>query len=229
MTTSTIMQMNMEPARSRPGNWRYLSLGATLGPVLFAAAWVVLGVLQPTVATEYGLIGGVSGAVTNPISALGVGPDAHVFNLAFVLCGFLTAAGVLGAQQSTRSRDQMVIGRSLAVLLALSPLGLALAGVFTLANSLAMHNVAALLVFVAPVFAFFAGGAQLRRITGWRSFSNHLFLAAPLTLILLVVFVSTFKLPAIIAGNGIAGLTERFLLSEIHAWYVALGWRGFRS
>jgi hypothetical protein len=38
-----------------------------------------------------------------------------------------------------------------AALLALSPLGLAMAGIFTLASSLLLHNLAALLLFAIPV------------------------------------------------------------------------------
>src|SRR5262245_35673132 len=59
---------------------RRLALGAAVGPVLFTLAWIVLGLLQPTTVTPYGVAGGVSGAISQPISGLGVGPHAAPFN-----------------------------------------------------------------------------------------------------------------------------------------------------
>ena len=52
---------------------RWLTLGTAVGPALFALAWIVLGVMQPAVRTPYGVLGGISGAISNPISGLGVG------------------------------------------------------------------------------------------------------------------------------------------------------------
>jgi hypothetical membrane protein len=228
MTTVTDVEINTRNELTT-GLYRAVSLGAALGPLLFTSAWIVLGVLQPAVRTEYGLIGGIRGAITNPISALGVGPHAREFNLAFILCGLLMACGAFAVRERISSIGNTTIPRSFAILLSLSPLGLILAGLFTLQNSLAMHNVAAILVFVAPVVTFPLCAAQIRRIPGQRGVSNALFLAGPLTLAFLVLFLVTFQLPAIIAGTGIAGLTERLLLAEIHIWYIALGWRAFRA
>jgi hypothetical membrane protein len=208
---------------------RIASLGTIAGPVLFCAAWIVLGVLQPMTRTDYGLMGGIAGAVTNPISALGVGPNASLFNCAFVICGLLTLAGVLEALRTTRIAGQPAMRIWSTVLLALSPIGLGLAGIFTLATSLLMHNVAALLLFVVPLAAFPVSAAYFRRIPGWRRFGNMLLVAGPLTLVLLISFVATFHVSAVNAGTDVAGLTERLLVLEIHAWYVALGWRGFRA
>ena len=175
-TLSLLAHLKFHAAKSRPDFHRLLSLGAIIGPALFTYAWFALGVLQPTVKTQYGLIGGLSGAITNPISALGVGPHAGLFNLAFVLCGLLTALGVAGFEGTALAdREGTRInfpGREFpgfrlsgvkvsGLLLALSPIGLTLAGFFTLATSLVMHNVAALLVFVAPLAAFPFAAVQL--------------------------------------------------------------------
>jgi hypothetical membrane protein len=207
---------------------RYASLAAVVGPVLFAMSWLVIGNLRPVTKTEYGLIGGFSGAVSNPISALGVGPHAGLFNCAFVLCGLLTAVGVFGAFEATRCTYPIASRNWCPVLLALSPIGLALAGVFTLVSSLGMHNLAALLIFVAPLVAFPVSARHFRRIAHWRRYGTFLLAGGPITLVLLVLFVSSFHLSAIVAGTGTAGLTERLLLTEIHLWYVALGWHAFR-
>jgi len=208
---------------------RIASLGTIAGPVLFCTAWIVLGLLQPMTRTDYGLMGGIAGAVTNPISALGVGPHAGLFNCAFVFCGLLTLAGVLGALRTIRIAGQPGMPFWSTALLALSPIGLGLAGIFTLATSILMHNVAALLLFVVPLAGFPVSAVYFRRIPGWRRFGSMLLLAGPLTLVFLVSFVATFHLSAVVAGTGVAGLTERLLVLEIHAWYAALGWRGFRA
>ncbi len=207
---------------------RWASLGAIAGPVLFLLTWMVPGLLQPVTKTEYGLIGGISGAITNPISALGVGPNALLYNAAFIICGLFGIAGIAGLMQVAKTNGRGLARWSCVTLLALSPLGLALAGVFSLATSIALHNVAALLLFITPLFAFPDAGVYFRRIPSWQRFGGLLILASPLTLAFVILFIATFHLQAVAAGRGIAGLTERVLLMEIHAWYVALGWFGFR-
>jgi hypothetical membrane protein len=213
---------------ANPQIGRWLALGAVVGPVLFTLAWVVLGLLQPATRTEYGVMGGVSGAVSNPISGLGVGPNAQIFNAAFVLSGLMLLAGVIGVFQTTKASGQAAARWACAALLALSPLGLAMAGIFTLESSLVLHNVAALLLFATPLLGFLAAGLYFRHIPRWRRFGNWLLLASPLTLLLLFLFVSTFDLATVAAGRGVAGLTERVLLVEIHAWFMAMGWVAFR-
>jgi hypothetical membrane protein len=207
---------------------RWLTLGAITGPVLFALAWIVLGVLQPPVRTAYGVLGGMSGAISNPISGLGVGAHAQLFNAAFVISGLMMLGGVVGVFRTITSDGRVAARWSCAVLLALSPLGLALAGIFTLASSILLHNVAALLAFVTPVSGFLAAGLHLHHVPGWRRFGSTLVVASPLTLLLIILFVSTFNVTTVAAGFGVAGLTERILLVEIHTWYVALAWLAFR-
>ena len=208
--------------------FRLLALGAVAGPVLFMLAWIILGVLQPVTSNMYGIMGGISGAISNPISGLGVGPQAVLFNTAFVLCGFLTLVGVLGIFQSTGA------GRPAArwictLLLALSPLGLGMAGIFTLSASILLHAVAAALLFFSPVVSFLAAGFYFRGIPQWRKFGARLLLGSPLTLFLLILYAATFNQTFVAAGQGIAGLTERMMTIEVHAWFVAMGWLAFRK
>jgi hypothetical protein len=51
---------------------------------------------------------------------------------------------------------------------------------------------------------------------------------SPLTLLLVVLFFLTFDQAAIVAGDGVAGLTQRILAVEVLAWFVAMGWLAFR-
>ncbi len=209
---------------------QWLALGAVAGPVLFTLAWLILGLLQPAASTPFGVIGGLSGTISNPISGIGVGPNAAVFNAAFVVCGLLQLVGAVGALESTGSSRRRGLRIASDVLLALSPLALSLVGIFTLGNALLLHIVFGMLLFVSPVLSFLVTGIYLRGVqtTNWRRFGTLLLLASPLTLLLFVGYSISFDQVTVAAGQGVAGLTERVLMLEIQAWYVALGWRAFR-
>jgi hypothetical membrane protein len=214
-------------APSRPPA-RWLALGAVLGPLLFTLAWIVFGVLQPATPTAFGVMGGLSGAISNPISGLGVGPSAAPFNTAFVACGLLQLIGTVGAIQAIRPGGRIALRTLCVVLLAISPLCLALAGIFTLASALLVHVVVGTLLFASPVLGFLVTGAFLRGTPGWKQLGTALLVASPLTLLLFILYLASFDQATASAGLGIAGLTERVLMVQVQAWYVALGWLAFR-
>ena len=216
--------------RSTPtaGASRQLALGAVIGPVLFTFAWIVLGILQPPTQNMYGVMGGISGAISNPISGLGVGPQAQLFNAAFVLCGLLTAAGVVGVLRTLGAARRPVMSSISMILLALSPLGLAMAGAYTLAVSIPLHMLAAALLFLTPAVSFVVAGLYFRGISDWRRFGTCLIVGSPLTLLLFVLYATSFNQAGVAAGEGVAGLTERIMMLEVSVWYVAMGWKAFR-
>jgi hypothetical protein len=216
-------------APAAPQAARWLALGAIIGPILFTLAWIILGVLQPATQTDYGVMGGISGAISNPISGLGIGPNALLFNVVgFVLSGLMTFVGVVAVFQTTQASGRAAQRAVCAVLLALSPLGMALAGIFTLKSSVMLHSVAALVGFLAAIVGFVAAGFYFRETPRWRRFGNGLLVAAPLSLALMVAYFLSFNIATVAAGNGVAGLTERIFILEVHAWYVALGWSAWR-
>ncbi len=227
ISTRTFREVSIE-GETHLGLLRWLALGAIAGPLLFLFGWIVLGVLQPVTRNMYGVMGGISGAISNPISGLGVGPQARLFNTVFVTCGLILLAGVIGVFQTFSTARQPAARWICTVLLAISPIGLAMAGIYSLASSILLHTVAAALLFLTPVIGFLVTGFFFRGLPGWRRFGNRLLVASPLTLILLVLYAATFNQAVIAAGQGIAGLTERILTIEIHAWYVAMGWLVFR-
>jgi len=49
-----------------------------------------------------------------------------------------------------------------------------------------------------------------------------------LTLLLVVAFFLSFDPAGSGAHEGMAGLTQRLLVLEVHAWFVAMGWLAFR-
>jgi hypothetical protein len=211
-----------------PGATRWLALGAVAGAALFTLAWFVLGFLSPGF-TIFGTEISPYSPISQPISGLGLGPTAPFMNAAFVLSGILLMAGVIGVFQSPtiRASSRPAARWACAALLALSPLGFVVAGIFTLEEPLP-HLIGFLLATGTPVLGFLAAGVFLRGIPRWRRLGSWLLLGSPLTLVLVVLFFLTFDQAAIVAGHGVAGLTQRILAVEVLAWFVAMGWLAFR-
>jgi hypothetical membrane protein len=204
---------------------RWLALGAVAGPALFTLAWLVLSFLSPGY-TLFGTLIAPYSPISQPISGLGLGPTGALMNTAFVLSGLLLLAGVAGIFQTVRPSGRPG-GRMSAALLALSPLGLVVAGVFTL-EAVMPHLLGFLLATGTPVASFLTTGRFLRGIPGWRRFGTWLLLGSPLTLVLLVGFFLTFDPAAAGANVGMAGLVQRMLAVEVHAWFAAMGWLAYR-
>ena len=118
-----------------PEATRWLALGAVAGPVLFTLAWFVLGFLSPGF-TIFGTVIEPYSPVSQPISGLGLGSTAPFMNAAFVLSGILLMAGVIGVFQTMTASGLPAARWACAALLALSPLGLVIAGIFTLVPGL---------------------------------------------------------------------------------------------
>jgi hypothetical protein len=212
-------------ALATPGATRWLALGAVAGPVLFTLAWVVLGFLSPGY-TAWGTRIAPYSPISQGISGLGLGITGPFMNTAFVLSGLLILAGVAGIFQSIREMGALARW-SCTVLLALSPLGMAGDGIFTL-ESFLPHTAAFLLATASPVLSFVVIGLLLRRVPSFRRFGTWLLLGSPLTLALVVLYFLTFSPTVAGTQTGVAGLTERILAVEVHAWFVALGWLASR-
>lgn len=200
-------------ARS-PGRW--LSLAAVAGPLSFALCWAVLG-------------SGRAGysSVSQPISALAVGPQGGAMRLAFLLNGLLTTVGVIASCRALR--PQLGRGRywTCLSLLLISPLGVLWDGVFTM-DHLTLHNVGVQAAVGGAVVTLPVTGLVLRRSAHWRGFGTLLVCTAPLTVALLIGFVTSVPLTQMATGGGHYGLWQRALILEVQAWYVALGWLAFR-
>lgn len=207
---------------------RRLALGAIAGPVLLTAAWIVLGLTRPEVKTAWGVSGGVTGMITQPFSGLGLGANGSLFNAAFFISGLLLLAGVYGVFQTIEDAGRPRWRTASFALLALPAVGLLVDGVFTL-ESFMIHMLGFLLGGGIPIVGFVISGLFLRRIPQWHRFGNLLILGGPLTLLLTIVYFANFDMATMAAARGVAGLTERILVLEVFAWYVAIGWIAFRS
>ncbi len=205
---------------------RWLALGAVAGPVLFTLSWLVLGLMSPGY-TLFGAWISPYSSVSQPISGLGLGSTGPWMNAAFVLGGFLTLAGVVGVFRTVAPGGRPAARRACAALLALSPLGMVVAGIFTL-EAVFPHLIGFLLAVGTPVVGFLACGLFLRGIPGWRRLGGWMLLGSPLTLVLVVLFFWTFDPVAAGSGLGVAGLTQRVLSVEVHVWFMAMGLLAFR-
>jgi hypothetical membrane protein len=212
------------PATSRAARW--LALGTIAGPILFTLAWLVLGFLSPGY-TLFGTRIAPYSPISQPISGLGLGPTGPFMNAAFILNGLLLIAGVTGVFQTMRADGRPAARWACAVLLALTGVGSAVCGVFTL-EAVFPHLIGVLLAVASPVLSFLAAGLFLRGIPRWRRFGTWLLLGSPLTLLLLVLFFATFVPTPAGVQQGVSGLTQRVLVIEVFAWLVAMGWLAFR-
>ena len=164
--------------------------------------------------------------ISQPISGLGLGATGPVMNAGFVVGGLVLAAGVIATFQSIPQLSPRARWACTA-LLPLSPLGMVVCGIFTL-QSMMLHLAGFLLAAATPVLGFLIAGVVLRRIPRWHRFGDGLLIASPLTLTLLVLYVLTFSPTVAGIESGVAGLTQRVAVIEVHAWFVALGWLAFR-
>jgi hypothetical protein len=205
---------------------RRLALGAVAGPILFTLAWFVLGFISPGY-TLFGTRIEPYSAISQPISGLGLGVTGPAMNAAFVLGGVLLLAGVIGIFRTIGAHGRPAARRACAALLALTPAGMVIDGIFTL-EAMLPHLVGFLMALAAPVLSFLVVGSFLRGIPGWRRFGSLLLLGSPVTLVLLVFAFVTFDPTAAGANHGVAGLVFRVLAIEILGWFVAMGWLAFR-
>jgi hypothetical protein len=199
---------------------RLLASGAIVGPVLFTLAWIVLGLVSPGY-TMWDIVIPSYSWISQPISGLGLGVTGPYMNAAFIIGGVLLFAGILGIVRDLTElppRERRAIG----VLFALAPVGMVVAGVFTL-ESFFLHFIGFLLSIGSLVVSFLVAGRALSRIPRLRALGRGLIVASPLTLVLLVISQLTFDPTSAGANVGIAGITQRILILEVLAWFVALG------
>ena len=197
-----------------------LALGAILGPVVFTLGWLVLGFISPGY-TMWGVHVAPYSAISQPLSGLGLGPTGPLMNADFIVSGLLIVAGVVGVFATIRGLSP-VARWTCTILLALPGVGGVIDGVFTFENFL--PHFFGFGLALTTVVGFPVVGFILRRIPSWRRFGTWLVAAGPLTLALTVLYFMTFTPTVEGIQHGVAGLTERVLVLELDAWYVALGW-----
>jgi hypothetical protein len=201
-----------------------LALGAVAGPVLFTLGWLVLGFISPGY-TMWGTRIAPYSAISQPLSGLGLGPTGPFMNAIFIVSGLLIVVGAFGVFRAIPELGPAARWIGTAVF-ALPGLGSVMDGIFTLEHFF-LHFVGFGLA-LTTVVGFPVTGYLLRRVPGWRGFGSWLIVAGPVTLALTVLYFATFTPTIEGIQHGVAGLTERILVLELQAWYVAMGWLVFR-
>ena len=205
---------------------RALTFGAIAGPILFTAAWAILGAVSPGY-TLWEIHIAPYSAVSQPISGLGLGRTGPFMNVAFVISGVFVMAGVIGIVASIPELGPRARWGG-GALLVLSPLGCMIDGIFTL-ESFLPHFIGYLVAIGSTIVSFLVFGLAIRRFPRWRGIGTALIVASPVTLVLMIAAQLTFDPLAAGANFGIAGLTERVAVSEVLAWFVVLGVVTLRS
>lgn len=205
--------------------------GVIAGPIIFTLAWFILGFLSPGYRVGGDWISPFD-PIAQPISGLGMGETGPWMNAGFILGGLVTVAGLPGTVRavvrSAGSAGELPRAGWVSVaLLALSPLGLVVAGIFTL-DTPAPHFLGFFLTAATPAVSFPVAGRYLRTLPGWRRFGTALLVAGPVTLVFLITYLLSFDRATVVANEGVAGLTSRLLGLAIHVWYIALGVRVLR-
>jgi hypothetical protein len=203
------------PPTSQLATVRWLALGSIVGPVLFNLGWMVLSPFHP----------GYSN-VSQPVSAIELGPNGSIMRATYILFGLLVTPGVISGFQSLKDELGAIQRWVCSVLLALSPLGMLWAGIFTM-DQLDLHNIGVQLAIATPVLTFIIVGLVLRRTSSWRRFGTLMILGSPLTLIILIGFINSVPASQLATGGGNFGLWQRVLGNEVFVWFVALGWLAF--
>ncbi|MCC3314340.1 DUF998 domain-containing protein [Nocardia africana] len=160
-------------------------------------------------------------AISQPISGLGIGVTAPYMNSAFVLAGVLLIAGVpatFATVPGVRDRRR----RWSIILLSATGVGMIIDGVCTLAQPIP-HLLGFVIGLVVPVIAFPIAGAYLRTVPRWDGFGRRLRYAGPTTLVLLPLFLLTFRPTPDAAERGVSGVAERVMVTEVLVCFAALG------
>jgi hypothetical protein len=218
--------MYTQAQKTTVGGARWLALGAIAGPVLFTFAWIVLGFVN-TGYTLWGVHVAQYSPVQQQISALGVGNTAPFMNATFIITGVLLIAGTIGIFR-VFSHDLSARAYRWCLALWLLPgIGSITDGIFTFQHFFG-HFIGFGLSLTASI-GFICAGLLLRHATDAKPVAYGLLAAGPLTVVLTVLFFATFTPSAAGQLTGIAGLTERLLVTEILGWYAVVGWVALRS
>lgn len=208
---------------SARGTTATYALLAPVGAALFTLAWLVLGFLSPGYPLFDMEIEHYS-PVSQPISGLGLGVTGPWMNTAFIVCGVLVGSGLFAASRTWSTGPRAGTGRTAAVLLTLSGVGIGICGIFTL-EAVMPHLLGFLLAVGAPSLGFILAGAAIRHSDKW--LSRVLLVAGPVTLTLLVAFLATFDPLAAADNQGIAGLIQRALVSTSLLASALVGYRAW--
>jgi hypothetical membrane protein len=219
MNIYTAQSKTLKAETTLSAHW--LSLGAITGPIVLAVGWIILGALDQGYSPTRQLI-----------SVLGIVKDGIALDVVFLLSGLLILLGIVGIVRAMRPEINKKARYIIAILLALSPLGVIWDGIFNM-NHLILHTIGTQFACALPILTLPIIGLILRH-SKWRRISNWLVFSGLLSLVFLIGFMATIPFSELdtiqgaTRGGGDLGLWERALITEVQAWYLILGWMAFR-
>jgi hypothetical protein len=201
--------MNQKILKLKKANilFKWLSFCAIIGSILLTLDWIILGLLMPPVHNGYGIIGGISGTISNPISGTGVGPYGVLYNLLFVLSGVFIFMGILGVFSilNKKSKNHWII----AALLLLSSIGFIIVGAVNISMSVPLHMIGFCLAGGSLIIGGIISGIYFKKFENCKKFGNILIICSPILLILTILTMVSYNRELIVAGGGIAGIPSR--------------------
>jgi hypothetical protein len=218
--------MYTQTQKTTIGGAQWLALGAIAGPILFTSAWIILGFVN-TGYTLWGVHVAHYSPVQQQISALGVGNTAPFMNATFIITGVLLIGGTIGIFRVFRHDFSARAYRWCLALWLLPGIGSITDGIFTFEHFFG-HFIGFGLSLIS-VFGFICMGLLLRHAADAKPLAYGLVAGGLLTAVLTVLFFATFTPTAAGQLTGIAGLTERLLVTELLGWYALVGWVALRS
>lgn len=190
-----------------------------LGPVLFTVAWIVLGFVS-TGYKMWDITVSSYSPIMQQISGLGLGNTALFMNAAFILTGLFIILGSIGFARSLTGKIKQKRVR-FAVLLSLVGIGSIIDGIFTFIYF--MPHMVGFLLALSPIITFPYMGKELLKDKKWRALGNVMISASPILLILAAIYFISFKPEEAALNVGIAGLTERVLITVLMGYYATIG------
>lgn len=201
---------NEKDAAAKTSNWG--TLGTIIGPIFFTLSWMILGPLRS----------GYS-SVSQPISALAIGPDGIFMRSAFLLAGLLITVGIIASSKSFFGEIKPSSSWVATILLLLPPIGLFWDGIFTMDN-LTLHTLGAQIACGPQLITLPIVGLILRRLPKWRRLGTWMaILSGPLMLISTIGFMTSVPLSQMATGGEHYGLWQRACTISAYGWYVAIG------
>jgi hypothetical membrane protein len=205
------MGVTVQGGEERSSALRRLAWAGVVGPVVFSALVVVLGLLRP----------GYSQA-SQAISELGQAgaPNAVIQDANFIIFGLLTIMFAIGLHASIGGERRSALGPALVAIF--GGVGAIGAGIFPLPSPL--HQPVSVAGFIAMMAATFALSRRVRQDPRWQGYDSYSWITGAIAvgLFLALLFLG---LGALMAWFG---ALQRLFLAPLFVWIEIMALRAVR-
>lgn len=188
---------------------KYLAICGIVGPILFTLLVIEESLLRPGYSQTF-----------NFISDLGVGPNAVIQNINFVVFGLLTIGLAIGLWMGSPVKKGLALKAGIGLVIIFA-LGVGLAGVFPEDYGTGlMHGLVSASAFVAIIAALLLiwQGLKSADITTWGRYRTYTLISGLLALVLVI----SLKV-AMVSAMDYQGLIQRAFLAVPWLWVEVTG------